>query len=215
MPMRSADAYPCLILITKTTMEPVQSSAQTTLLPFLQGNAEEGDQATGNNRSTEFASKTDGSTRAAGAGLSSTRGGGRARAGVGAAGGRGTTACAARARGLRLILGGLVTALLIACLVACELLGGYLVGLVDATTVPEAAHLARHRLLVIGHGGDGAVPALASELEGVLVTFVPSGSNLTLSTANLRAGVFLGLAPLGLQVVRHQVGVDSAAGLNG
>lgn len=195
-------------------MEPVQSSAQISRLPLLlQGNAEEGDQATGDDRSTEFASETDGSAWSAGAGLGSTRGGGRARAG--AAGGRRTAACAARARSLRRITGGLVTALLIAGLVASELLRRYLVGLVDATTVPEAAHLTWDGLLVIGHGRDGAVPALASERESILVALVASRSNFTLSSADLRAGVLLGLAPLGLCAVRHQVGVDGAAGLNG
>jgi hypothetical protein len=53
---------------------------------------------------------------------------------------------------------------------ALELLGAILAGGCDAFTEPFAAHLARNRLFVVGHGGGdiAAIGALAVILESGL-----------------------------------------------
>lgn len=186
-------------------------------MTFLQGKAEDGKETSSQGRCAQSDGSARGSSsgagassRAAGTGSAASTAGRRAGSGAGGLGGRTVGG---------LVEGG-VTALAVAGLGALELLSSVALAIsanggVDASIVPEVAHLGGDGLLVGLHGilGDGgAVGAAALVVERGLrvalagcyetsvgrtysVAGVAVAGNVTLATAEVDAGVLLGVTP--------------------
>lgn len=195
----------------------------------LQGNAEDSQETTSKDGSTVLSHGS-----STGAGLGGTTRAGRGGTTARCAGSTGGTTGRVGGDGAA-VVDGEVTAACVAGLFALESRSTVASAGLDASTVPEAAHLTRNGLLVGRHcrSGVGSVGALAGELEsGLVFTLVNSGTiehrdtyivavvavvagDLGLAAADVDAGVGVGLAPARAERRVHLAGRDSAAGNGG